>query len=254
MVLLWAIGSTLVISLLSVVAAIPLLLKKKISQKTLMFLLSLSVGTFLGTIFLMLLPEIFEEGYTTYSAIYIFAGFLSFFVIEKIIHHNHSFKCKHPHPGHGHAYHLAPLTLIGDGLHNFVDGIAIAASYAVSIPFGIAATVAIIFHELPQEMADIGVLLHAKVSKKKAIIFNLLSALTAILGAIVGALFTIHIEGFHGIIIPFIAGVFIYIAASGLVPELHKHCTVRESVMHVLAIVLGIVLVALVAVYGPGHA
>lgn len=249
--ILYSIGSVILVSLVSVIGAIPLLIKKKVPDHLLMFLLSLSVGSLLGGVFIHFLPEATSESYTLGLAINIILGFLSFFVIEKFIHWHHTKKCEGGKCGHGHAYHLAPINLIGDGVHNFIDGLVIAGSYVVSIPLGIAATISIIFHELPQEIADFGVLLYTGMSKKKALLFNLLSAATAIVGTILGLFLASTATEFTSFIIPFAAGNFIYIAASNLVPELHRHCGAKETFIHIIAIILGVAIMAAIALFAP---
>ncbi|MFH1275674.1 MAG: ZIP family metal transporter [Candidatus Woesearchaeota archaeon] len=241
---LYSILSVILVSVIAIIAIIPFLFKKKIPNSHLMMLLSLSVGTLLGGVFIHFLPEIVEHGYTLNSASYILLGFLTFFVLERFIHWHHNNKeLKHcDDNAHSHAYHLAPLNLIGDGLHNFLDGLVIAGSYIVSIPLGIAATISIIFHEIPQEVADFGVLLYSGMSKMKAVLFNFLSAVTAIIGVIIGLILAGKTHGFTTFIIPFAAGNFIYIAGSNLVPELHRHCKFKDSILHVIAIIIGILI------------
>lgn len=245
--------SVLVVSLLSVVFAIPFLLKKKISDKLLLFLLSMSVGVLLATVFMDFLPEAVSHSYTLGVAIYILLGFLVMFVIEKFVHSHHTNKCEHDHKGHSHAYNLAPVNLIGDGIHNFIDGLVIAGSYAVNVTLGITATISIIFHEIPQEIADFGVLLYSGMSKKKALLFNFVSALSALVGAVVGIILIDSNQGFLNFVIPFAAGNFIYIAASNLVPQLHRHCKFTDTILHIFAIILGIAIIALLTIYGPAH-
>ena len=114
------------------------------------------------------------------------------------------------------------------------DGMVIAGAYAVNFMLGITATISIIFHEIPQEIADFGVLLYSGLSKKKALFFNLLSALSAIVGLIIGLLLVNKIEGFTHFVIPFAAGNFLYIAASNLLPELHRHCKLKDTLLHIL--------------------
>ena len=138
--------------------------------------------------------------------------------------------------------HIAILNLIGDGLHNFLDGLIIAGSYLISIPAGIAATVAVILHEVPQEIADFAVLLYSGLSKWKALLFNYLSAAVAIVGAVVGLYFGARSEMFISLIVPFAAGGFVYIAGSNLIPELHKECGIKDSVWHIFAFILGIII------------
>lgn len=245
--------SVFVVSALSLVFAIPFLLKKKISPELLLFLLSISVGVLLSTVFFDFLPEALQHNDGFGTAIYVLLGFLVMFVLEKLVHFHHSKKFEEADCGHGHAYSLAPVNLIGDGIHNFIDGIVIAGSYAVSITVGIAATIAIIFHEIPQEIADFGVLLYSGLSKKKAVLFNFLSATTAIIGAIIGLFLVGNLEGFTEFIIPFAAGNFIYIAASNLVPQLHRQCKLKHTILHVFAIILGIAIIGLITFYGPVH-
>jgi zinc and cadmium transporter len=245
--MLYPIISVIIISLISVIVAIPLMLKKKVSQGLLLFLLSASVGVLLSTVFMELLPEALHDGYSVVIALYIILGFLVMFVLEKFVHWHHSKKCKDD--CHGHAYNLAAVNLIGDGVHNFIDGLVIAGAYAVNIGVGIAATISIIFHEVPQEIADFGVLLYSGFSKKKALLFNLLSAGAAIVGTLVG-LFLVP-EGFVKFIIPFAAGNFLYIAASNLLPKLHRHCGLKESLLHLFAIVLGVGIILLVTLFVP---
>lgn len=251
--------SVLAVSLVSLVGIFPLLRKKKMSESTLLILVSLSAGTLFGGAFFHLIPEGIEfGGLTLGTMLSLVSGIVVFFILEKFIHwHHHS---DHHHPSkahkqmHGHAYHLAPLNLIGDGVHNFLDGIVIAISYLVNIPLGIAATVSVVLHEVPQEIADFGVLLYAGLSKKKALIFNFLSAVTAVFGAIFGIVVSSKLPWFNGFALPFAAGNFIYIAGSNLVPELHKHCKIKESVFHLISFLIGIaIMIGLLFIGGHTH-
>ena len=250
--------SVFIVSLISIIFAIPLLIKKKISNKTLLFLLSVSVGVLLSTVFMVLLPEVFAHDHTSpdhalESSLYILLGFLVMFIMEKMVHFHHNKKCERDSCGHGHAYNLALVNLIGDGIHNFIDGLVIAGSYAVNIALGITTTISIIFHEIPQEIADFGILLYSGLSKKKALIFNFLSGVTAILGAIVGIFLIGRLHSFTEFMIPFAAGNFVYIAASNLVPQLHRQCKFKDTLLHVLAMLIGIGIIVLVTLYGPTH-
>ena len=136
--------------------------------------------------------------------------------------------------------------MFGDGLHNFLDGLIIAGSYLVSIPLGVATTVAVILHEVPQELADFGVLLYAGFTRRKAIFLNFLSGLVAVVGAVVGFVLLDKAEALMHFVLPFAAGGFIYIAGSNLIPELHKHCKFRQGVWHLGMLIFGIaIMVAL---------
>lgn len=245
--------AVIVVSLISIVFALPLIIKKRISNRVLVFLLSISVGVLLSTVFLDFLPEAVSHGYTLGVALSILLGYLLMFVLEKLVHWHHSKECETGHHGHTHAYQLAPINLIGDGIHNFIDGLVIAGSFATSTALGITATVSIIFHEIPQEIADMGVLLYSGLHRMKALVFNFLSALTAVLGTVVGIVLAGKLHNFTEFIIPFAAGNFLYIAAANLTPQLHRHCSCKDTVTHIFAILLGIALITLIVLFGPAH-
>ena len=230
------------VSLFSLVGVLFIFMRKKQLDKVLLFLVSLSAGSLFGGALLHLLPEIVEEaGFTLSISLSVLGGILIFFLIEKYVHwhHCHNPNCKE------HKNHLAVMNLVGDGLHNFVDGLIIAGSYLISVPLGIATTIAVIFHEVPQEIGDFGVLLYSGFSKIKALFWNFLSALVAVFGAIVGLVLGSASEVFVQLIIPFAAGGFIYIAGSDLIPELHKECKLKDTILHVFALVLGMGLMVL---------
>lgn len=256
--ILYPIISVLIVSLISVIVAIPLYAKKKISEKFLIFLLSVSVGVLLSTVFMDFLPEVMghqheAEHESLLVPLTILAGFLVMFVLEKFVHYHHNKKCENHNCGHSHAYNLAPVNLIGDAIHNFIDGLVIAGAYAVNVGVGISATISIIFHEIPQEIADFGVLLYSGMHKKRALLFNFLSALVSVLGVGVGIFLVGRVEGFVDFVIPFAAGNFLYIAATNLMPQLHRHCKIKDTMLHLFAIIIGIGIVLLVTLYGPGH-
>ena len=250
MELLYIFGSVILVSVISLLGLIPYLLKKSSSHNFLVTMLSFSVGTLLGTVFIHFLPEVFEHGWTMSTALIIILGFLVFFVLESFIHwhHDHHNEIKGDR-SHGHAYHLAPMNLIGDGLHNFMDGLVIAGSYMASPALGIASTISVIFHELPQEIADFGILLYSGWSKKKALLFNFLSAIASLIGA--GLAILLASTEFERFVIPFAAGTFIYIAASNLVPELHRHCKLKDAVLHLIAIIAGVAVMAWLTLLFP---
>ena len=145
---------------------------------------------------------------------------------------------------HHDGYHLGVMNVLGDGIHNFIDGLIIAGSFMVGVPIGIATTIAVIFHEIPQEIGDFGVLLYSGMPVRKALFFNFLSAITAIAGGAVGLILGSSSEAFTTMVIPFAAGGFLYIAGTNLIPELHKECSWKEYVLHVAALVLGIGIMA----------
>jgi zinc and cadmium transporter len=169
-------------------------------------------------------------------SLYVLMGIVSFFFIEKFIHWRHCHiptSDRHPHP-------FAYMNLFGDGVHNFIDGLIIGASYIVSIPLGIATTLAVLFHEIPQEIGDFGVLLHGGFSKNRALFMNFLTALTAVAGAAAALVASMYMEGLTLFLVPFAAGNFLYIATSDLIPELKKECGMRKSAGQLIFILLGI--------------
>jgi len=244
--------SVIIVSLLAVVTFIPFMINKKFPKQILLILLSFSVGTLLGTVFFHFIPKTAEHGFRLETGLFILTGFIVFFIIERFIHWHHSDKCSNEaeKTAHSHGYHLALVNLIGDGIHNFLDGLVIAGAYLVNIPLGVAATISIAFHEIPQEIADFGVLLYSGMSKRKAVLFNLFSALMALVGATIGIILFGKIEGFNHFIISFAAGTFLYIASANLVPELHRHCKTIDTILHILSMVAGIAFMVVISLVG----
>ena len=146
----------------------------------------------------------------------------------------------HTAPQKGHTHSFAKMNLIGDGVHNLLDGLIIGGSYLASIPLGITTTLAVLIHEVPQEISDFGVLVHGGFTRKKALIFNFLTALTAFVGVILALVLGPSIEGFVSFILPFTAGGFIYIASADLIPELHKESDFKKSLLQLIGIIFGI--------------
>jgi zinc and cadmium transporter len=215
-------------------------LQKELLKKILLFLVSFATGALFGNVFFELLPEVAKNGWKLSASFYILAGIIVFFIFEKFIRWRH---CHEPTSAE-HPHHLGPINLFGDSVHNFTDGMVIAGSYLASIPLGIATTLAVTFHEIPQEIGDFGILIYSGYSRKKALIMNFLTALTAILGAAAALLISSRVENISGILVPFAIGGFIYIAGSDLLPELHKEVEVRKSLLQLLGLLLGIGLMA----------
>ena len=239
---LYTIASVAIVSLVSLVGIITLLWGEKRLHKVLLILVGLSAGTLLGDTFLHLLPETVEtQGFTPLVSLLLLVGILVFFILEKGIHaHHYDVPSSQPLVHKPQKHHLGSLILLGDGLHNFTDGLAIAAAYLISVPVGVATTLAVVLHEIPQEIADFGVLVYAGFSKGKALFYNFLSALTAVAGAVVGLLVGKSVESSALYILPFTAGGFVYVACSSLIPELHKECGWKESFWQIIAFVAGI--------------
>ena len=203
----------------------------------LLYLVSFSAGAMFGDAFIHLLPEIVgDAGFGIGISASLLAGIVVFFILEKIVnwHHYHLPHTKEQvHP-------FVITNLIGDGFHNFIDGLIIAASYLVSVPVGLATTLAVILHEIPQEIGDFSVLLHGGFSKRKALLFNFLTALIAVFGALLAFALNARIDGMISFLVPFAAGGFIYVAGSDLIPELHKEITPKKSLLQLITFIFGI--------------
>lgn len=239
MVLTWILASTFIVSLISLAGVFTLAIKDKLLQRILFYLIGFSAGALIGGAFLHILPEVLAQTNSTTTFYYLIAGFVFFFLMEKY------FYWRHCHEGRTCDVHAVTyLNLVGDGLHNFIDGMVIAASFIVSIKLGVVTTVVIILHEIPQELGDFGVLVYGGFSKKKALICNFFSGLTAIVGAICGYFLADFSHGSANIILPITAGGFIYIAASDLIPELHKENDLKRSSLAFLAFLSGIIFMA----------
>ena len=234
--------SVIIVSIISLIGILTISLKTKSLEKILIYMIAFAAGALLGDVFLHILPEISENGFTVSISIYILLGIALGFVTEKIIHWRH---CHHLTTNQ-HPHHLSNMNLIGDGIHNFIDGLIIAISYLISIPVGIATSLAVIFHEIPQEIGDYGILIYAGFTKKKAILFNFLISLTAIAGAIIALIIGTTSEKLLLIILPIAAGNFIYIATADLIPELHKEVKLSRSLGQLIFFILGIVIMFLI--------
>lgn len=226
--------STLLVCLLSLVGIIALLLKNKILNKILLVLVGFSAGALMGGAFLHLLPESLEETKAITVSLFLLVGFSSFFLIERFLHWHHC------HKGICEVHTFTYMNLFGDGVHNFIDGVIIATSFITNIHLGIVTTIAIIAHEVPQEIGDFGVLIYGKFTKAKALFFNFLSALTAMVGALFGYFLSNTFQNIIPSILPFAAGGFIYIAASDLIPELHKEPDIKKSLLSFCFFLAGI--------------
>jgi zinc and cadmium transporter len=237
-----AIGSVLLVSFVSLIGVATLGLGMARLQRLLLVLVSLSVGTLFGSTFFHLLPEAFrEQGLGPAVPAWTLAGLLLFFVLEKFIHWRHCHvpaSQNHPHP-------VVFMNFVGDGLHNFIDGVLIGASFLVSVPTGITTTVPVLAHEIPQEIGDFGTLIWGGLSVRKALLLNFASALTALLGVLLVLALGPAVQGLERQILPLTAGGFIYIAGSDLIPELRKNAGGRASAAQLLAILVGMGLVFL---------
>ncbi|MFH1012165.1 MAG: ZIP family metal transporter [Candidatus Peregrinibacteria bacterium] len=233
----YSLASVLAVSLISVVGVLTIALGQKMVKGLLLFMVSFAAGALLGDVFIHLLPEMIEEDcFHLENSLYVLLGILMFFVLEKIMHWRHC----HLAAAQDHIHPLATMNLVGDALHNFIDGILIASSYLLSIPVGIATTIAVILHEIPQEMGDFGVLLHSGVTFKKALALNFLTALTAVFGALLILGLDFKVDDIICVVIPVTMGGFLYIANADLIPELHKDVKPINSIIQLISFLAGI--------------
>jgi zinc and cadmium transporter len=231
-------ASVTAVSFIAFIGVIFIGLKEDKLKRLTTILVGFASGTLLGGAFLHLLPESLTPENDQMTVLwYVIVGIVSFFALEKFLYwrHCHEKEC----PTHTFVY----LNLVGDGIHNFIDGMVIAATFMIGFELGLATTLAVIFHEVPQEIGDFGVLVYGGLNKKKALIYNFISAVTAILGAL-ATYFLAYLRSIEALLVPFAAGGFIYIAATDLMPELHKKSHAGESIVQLFVILLGIGLMA----------
>jgi len=239
--LIYIIFFTLIGSVFSLAGGALLLIRKELALKISHFLAAFAAGTLLGTAFFDLLPEAVEFE----SEIDIFAwaisGMLIFFILERLIHWFHH----HHHSNHAEseASPTVPLIVLGDSLHNFIDGVVIAATFLVSFPLGVITTFAVAAHEIPQEIGDFGVLLNKGLSRLKVLQLNFLSALTALIGALLAYILGSSLGELLPALLALTAGFFIYIAASDLIPEIHHKNNDRFAFFETVLLMLGVFIV-----------
>lgn len=226
--------AVLVVSLISFVGALTLAIREEKLKKWLLSLVSFSAGALLGDVFIHILPEMAENGWPERAGFYLLFGVVLFFVLERFVfwHHSHS---EHDESVHSYTY----LSLLSDSLHNLIDGMIIAGAFLLNTSLGIATTLAVVFHEIPQEIGNFAVLVHGGFSRGKALFYNFISALTAFLGAIIVLAF-FKGEGAPVFLLSISAASFIYIAMSDLIPQLHKEKNNLRALWHLLWFMLGI--------------
>ncbi|MFA5778005.1 MAG: ZIP family metal transporter [Candidatus Paceibacterota bacterium] len=226
-----------VVSIVSFVGVFLLALGEDEVKKYVKLFIGLAIGALLGDAFIHLIPEVLEKfSNKTLASILIIAGIIVFLIIEKFLHWHH-----HENDiGENHIQPAGKLILFTDGFHNLIDGIIIGASFLISTPIGVATTLAVILHEIPQEIGDFAVLIHSGYTAKRALFFNFLSALAAILGVLLALIFGSVAEIFTLWILPISAGGFIYIALADLIPELQKTKELKHSIFQILTVLLGI--------------
>jgi zinc and cadmium transporter len=241
--LLWIVGGTFFVSLLGFAGIFSLALRDEQLKKILFALTSFAIGGLLGGAFFHLLPESLEKLQPDAAFLFVLVGFMVFLLVETYFHWH---SCKGECEVHPFSY----LMLIGDAVHNMIDGLVISSSFLVSIPFGIVTTLVIFGHEFPQQLGIFGVLVHGGLDKRKAMIYSYLAQSTVIVGGVIGYFLTSSVAGLSSFLIPFAAGGFIYIAASDLIPEMHKEEDAKR-IASLAIILIGLLFMWALKAYGP---
>lgn len=243
--MLWfpAVISVIIVSLISFIGLFTLSVSVPTLKRLMFILISFAAGTLLGDAFLHIFPEIIDEsGFKISTGLSILGAMLVFYILENFIHWHH-----YHHVNEEDRHPVGVLNLIGDGFHNLIDGVIIGAAYLVDIKLGIATTMAVAFHEIPQEIGDFAILIHSGFSKAKALLLNFLSALVAVVGVILALWFGQATAGATPLLLAFTAGGFIYIATADLIPELHKEVRIGKSLLQIFFLMAGVALMAFFA-------
>jgi zinc and cadmium transporter len=226
--------SVFIVSAISLIGIVTFLFKSKSLDRIFFVLVSFATGSMLGAAFLDLLPEAVGKAPPEKVFASALLGILIFFLMEKFLYWYHC------HEGECDVHQFTYLSLVGDGIHNFLDGVIIAAAFLVNTQAGVVTTIAIVLHEIPQELGDFGILIYGGFSRVKALVCNFLTALTAVAGAVTAYFFLDKIEGFTSLMIGVAAGGFIYISCTDLIPELKKERRISRSIQQLVLILLGI--------------
>ncbi len=235
--LLYSLIFVLIVSLISLIGVFTIFFRSKTLHKVLSMSVAFAAGSMFAAAFLDLMPEAVANSKASPFP-YVIVGIIVFLVMEKFLHWYH---CHKGEPCKIHPY--TTLNLVGDGVHNFVDGVIIMAAFMASTSLGIITSLSVIFHEIPQEIGDFSVLLKGGYTKKKALVWNFLIALTAFIGVFAAYFFLNFVQANTFYLIAFAAGGFIYIAGTDILPEMHKETDMKKSIYQILFFILGIVVI-----------
>lgn len=240
----WIVTGGLLMSAIAMVGSLTLVLSEAMLARLIMPLVAFAAGSLIGGAFFHMIPAALGTGMTPLTTgLLVVAGFSVFFALEQVLHWHHCHRartdCRAP---------LTYLILIGDGLHNFLGGLAIAGTFLIDVRLGMVAWLAAAAHEVPQELGDFGVLIHGGWPKRQALLYNLLSGLTFLLGGLIAYVAAAKVDVTW--LIPFAAGNFLYIGASDLVPEISRHENIRSNLVHLAAFLGGLTLLFAAAAWG----
>lgn len=246
--------SVIAVSTVSLAGLLTLSMSEARVRRLATFFVSFAAGALLGDTFIHLVPQVFAEARGSdalRSSLLILGGILLFFIVEKLLRHQHGLLHRHHHHETVERPELAGMNILGDAIHNYIDGLLIGASWLVSPALGITTTMAVLLHEIPQELGDFGILIHSGLTIRQAALVNVASAAVAVLGTttavIAGA---IAHERVTELLVPLTAGGFVYIAAADLIPELQHDRSLRALVTQTALIALGIGVMALLTLVG----
>jgi zinc and cadmium transporter len=241
-------AATFVVSLIAFIGVLTFFLRQELLNRALMVLVALSAGALVGGAFLHLLPEAIEEaGPSLGIFLFLLLGFCLFFILEQFLHWRHEHSTAHE------AKPFSLLILVSDAVHNFIDGLVIAAGFISGYQIGLVTTLAVALHEIPQELGDFGVLVYGGFGRSRALVFNYISAITAILGGVVGYLAGSAMQNTASYLLSFAAGAFIYVAAADLIPEIKHATSLRRSIMHFGVFLVGLGIMLAFKYFGLGH-
>lgn len=238
--LLLVILATLIISSGSLIGVLTLALNARLLSKLTLPLVALSAGTMLAAALLHLLPESIISLGVILPLQVTLISFIAFFLLERFLHWRHCHD-----EDHLEKHTVGAMNLLGDAIHNFLDGVLIAAAFVSGSGLGFVATLAIALHEIPQELGDFGVLLHSGFSRQSALIFNLLVSLTCILGGLLGYYATHALTQVASYLVPVAAGGFLYISCADLIPQLKVERSVAPTLVMVATFLLGVLIMFL---------
>ncbi len=226
--------ATLLVSFSSLSGVLFLSVRPERVTKISAWLVAFASGTLIGGAFFHLIPESLRLGGATFPLLVV--GILSFFALEKFLcwQHCHEARCE--------VHNFTYLNLVGDSIHNFIDGLIVAGAFLASVEVGVVTTAVVLFHEVPQEIGEFGVLTYGGFSTGKAVLVNGLTGLAAVIGGMLGYLFSIHVKALQPLLLPFAAGAFAYVALADLIPELHRRRKPGESLTQFCLMILGAVL------------